>query len=124
MPDTNKLRLYLVSIQAIHIKVLPLGNQLVTTRHYPLILDAQSAKIAKLSACQQAEVVFPKNKGWAIRNGTVRQIPPEYYARILSIAQSLAESGDPVDSGEIFMCDDYAPKPQDAVILEFDKPPA
>ena len=120
----DRIKLYLVSLQGIHVKNLPAGKQLVTTRHYPLIVDGGSAAEAKENACIQVRQMFPASQGWTIRNGTIRPIPPAYYTHLLSLAPQLAQSRDPIESAELFMCDDYAPRSEDVVILEFDKPPA
>lgn len=121
---TEKIKLYLASIEAIHVKQLPQGGHYITARHYPLMLDAPSIDIAIAGACENAERIFPKHQGWQIRNTTIRPIPPELIDRFLSMAESLRGNTDPVESAKIAMCDVYTPKPQDPIIWEFDKPAA
>lgn len=103
LKESDKSRLYLISLMALHWTP---PRDLVTFQ-YATIEEAQSIVMARDIACQKANEMWPKEKGFISRKLTVDPFRPSDIERLLELWKAgwFAKHIEPSEEGFEYDCD-------------------
>ena len=125
LPEDDKAKMYLVSLLGIIEAEHPTDatKKLAVHFHHPEVIEAQSLEMAKSMACQIADELYPRSKGWIKRTVAIDVIPSQTLAAVARYWQAgfIAKNVEAFPKPVEFSCD-----PDDDLITltQDDAPPA